>query len=113
MDITRSLLVAAGAVIPPELQLEGVDILSVLAGRLPETERTLFWKTLNPPRAQGAVRSGDWKLVLDAGNPMLFNLRSDIGEREDLINREPAIARRLYALYSAWEKEVIAEARKR
>ena len=109
MDITRSVLVAAHADVPGNL--EGIDLLSILAGRAPAQERTLFWKTLNPPRAQGAVRQGDWKLVLDAGNPMLFNLKSDVGERIDLISQEPGIGKRLYALYQAWEKDVTAEAK--
>jgi len=113
MDLTRSILAAARAQVPADLRLDGVDILAILAGRSPETERTLYWRTLNPPRRQGAIRSGDWKLVMDAGNPMLFNLKDDAGERVNLVSRESAVARRLFALYRAWEDEVTAEAKKR
>ena len=113
MDLTRSILAAARAPVPADLGLDGVDILSILAGRAPEVERTLYWRILNPPRRQSAIRSGDWKMVFDSGVPMLFNLRNDVGEREDLVHREPAIAKRLYAQYVAWEAEVTAEAKRR
>jgi hypothetical protein len=41
---------------------------------------------------------------------MVFNLRSDISERNDLANRRQDIARRLRLQLSAWEREVDAEA---
>jgi arylsulfatase A len=113
MDLTRSILAAARAPLPADLKLEGVDILAILAGRAPETERTLYWRVLNPPRQQAAIRSGDWKLVLDAGLPLLFNLKTDVGERENLVTREPAIVRRLFDMYRAWEADVTTEARRR
>ena len=112
MDLTRSILTAAGASLPAELKLDGIDILAIAAGGEPEQERTLYWRILNPPRRQSAIRSGDWKFVLDAGNPMLFDLRNDAGERVNLVSRHPAIVQRLFAQYSAWENEVTAEARR-
>ena len=111
MDLTRSILAAAGAPLPADLKLDGIDILAIIAGRAPEQERTLYWRILNPPRRQWAIRSGDWKFVLDAGNPMLFDLRNDVGERENLVSRHPAVVQRLFALYTAWETEVSAEAK--
>ena len=42
---------------------------------------------------------------------MLFNLRTDIGERENLIARHPDIARRLVALLREWERDVASEAK--
>ena len=56
-----------------------------------------------------AVRQGDWKLVrtLDAGkNPTLtqglYNLRNDIGEKNDLSSAEPGKAAELQAKWDAW-----------
>ena len=113
MDLTRSILAAARAPLPADLTLDGVDILAILAGRAPERERTLYWRILHPPRRQSAIRSGDWKMVFDSGIPMLFDLKNDIGERENLVARNPVIAKRLYELYRAWEDEVTAEAKRR
>ena len=108
MDLTASMLAAAGA-LPADLRLDGMNLFPILEGRAPEVERTLFWRS-HPARPNRAVRSGDWKLVLEP-RPMLFNLRNDIGERENLIGRHPEIARRLLALLREWESEMENEAK--
>ena len=108
MDLTASILAAAGATVPPETKLDGINLLPVLEKKAAEIERTLFWRSAQ----QRAVRSGDWKLVLDLGRPLLFNLRNDAGERANLIGERPEIARRLFPLLEAWAQDVDAEAKK-
>jgi arylsulfatase A-like enzyme len=110
MDLTRSILVATGTPIPAAANLEGVDLFPALEGRAEETTRTLFWRTLGP-RGQQAVRSGDWKLIVD-GRVMLFNLRTDQGERENLIGRHPEVAKRLRSLLAAWQANMDAESKR-
>ena len=58
---------------------------------------------------QWAVRSGDWKLVLDGASPFVFNVRTDPGERENLTSQRQDVARRLRPLLAAWEADVDAE----
>ena len=111
MDLTASILAATGTAVPREARLEGIDLFPVLEGRVPEIERTLYWRVIRP-RVQQAVRSGDWKLVMDSGRPMLFDLRADIGERTNLIGQRPDVARRLRPLLAAWEADVDAEAKR-
>ena len=108
MDLTASMLAAAGAPVPPETKLEGINLFPVLEKKAAEIERTLFWRSAQ----QRAVRSGDWKLVIDLGRPMLFNLRNDAGERTNMIGERPDIARRLRPLLEAWAQDVDAEAKK-
>jgi len=107
MDLTASILAATGTTVPADMRLEGIDLLPTLEGRAPVIDRTLFWRVMGA-RPQQAVRSGDWKLVWD-GRPMLFNLRADIGERTDLLAREPEVARRLQRLLVAWQQDVDKE----
>lgn len=111
MDLTASILAATGTAAPPDARLEGIDLLPVLEGRAPLIERTLFWRVIGP-RTQQAVRSGDWKLLMDGGRPMLFNLRTDVGERSNLIGQRSDIARRLRPLLAAWQEDVDAEAKR-
>jgi len=40
------------------------------------------------------VRQGDWKLVVDANHLLLFNLRNDVGERNDRTAERPDLVRR-------------------
>ena len=105
MDLTASILAAAGVSLPATLRLDGIDLFPILEGRRPAVERTLFWRG-DPRRPQRAVRSGDWKLVADMGRPLLFNLRTDVGERENVIGSHPDIARRLRDLLEAWTREM-------
>ena len=109
MDLTASILAATSTPVPPEARLEGVNIFPILEGRAPAIERTLFWRVLGRP--QQAVRSGDWKLLMDGGRPFLFNLRTDIGERTNLIGQRSDIARRLRPLLASWQADVDAEAK--
>ncbi len=109
MDLTASILAATGTPVPAEARLEGINLLPVLEGRVPEIERTLFWRVIGASR-QRAVRSGDWKLLFDGPRPMLFNVRTDLGERSNMIGQRPDIARRLESLLAAWQRDVDGEA---
>ena len=109
MDLTASILAAAGVTVPGDVTLEGMNLLPILQGRASMVDRTLYWRhTGTSP--QRAVRRGDWKLLIDGGKPMLFNVRADPGERNDLAGQHQALARELAPLITAWEADVDAEA---
>ncbi len=111
MDLTASILAATRTPAPADARLEGIDLFPILEGRAPEVERTLFWRTTqNGNSNQRAVRNGDWKLIVDGSHVMLFNLRQDIGERNDLASARQDVAQRLRPLIAAWERDVDAEA---
>jgi len=108
MDLTASILAATGTSVAPESRLEGINLLPVLGGRAAGIDRTLFWRVTG----QQAVRSGDWKLLMDGGRAMLFDLRTDIAERHNMIGQRSDIARRLRPLLAAWQEDVDAEAKR-
>lgn len=109
MDLTASFLAAAG-VPAAATKLDGLNLLPILGGG-PEVERTLFWRVTGAARQQQAVRNGRWKLVVDQGRPLLFDLSKDIGERTDLIASHGDVAARLQAALEAWQADVDAEAK--
>ena len=111
MDLTATILAAAGVPRTADAPLDGIDLLPILAGRAPEVERTLFWRVVNN-RPQRAVRQGRWKLVFD-GRPLLFDLEADPGERVNLIGRHASVANRLRVLLDEWGREVDADAARR
>ena len=113
MDLTASILAATGTSVPAEARLEGMNILPILEGRAPQVERTLFWRINIPTRQQRAVRRGDWKLLVDGDDLLLYNLRADIGERNDLAAQRPDLVATLRPLLSEWETDVDAEAKAR
>jgi arylsulfatase A-like enzyme len=109
MDLSASILAAAGATVPSDY--DGINLFPVLEGRAPAVERTLYWRTDVGNRSMRAIRSGDWKLVVDANHIFVFNLRQDMSERKDLTYQRTDIARRLRPMLARWEQEIDAEAR--
>ena len=93
-----------------DLKLDGTDIMPVMTGRAPKLERDLFWRQ----REQKAIRSGKWKLVLNArgggdGEARgLFDLESDLSESKNLAGDHPDIADELEKKLAAWEADVSA-----
>jgi arylsulfatase A-like enzyme len=106
MDITASILAAAGARPPAGYRPDGIDILPILRGKAPLLERRLFWRWARPNREQRAVRFGQWKLLVDASQLLLFDLSVDPGERTDLAARRPDLVVTLKRLLADWEADV-------
>jgi arylsulfatase A-like enzyme len=113
MDLTATVAAVTGSPVPSEARLEGINLLPLLQPGAARLERTLFFRYTLPTRRQRAVRQGDWKLMVDGGNPMLFNMAADIGERNDLAGQRPDVVRRLFPLIAQWEQDVDAEAKAR
>jgi len=111
-DLTATILAAAGVRVPADARLEGIDLLPIMEGTAPRQERTLFFRIV-ATRNQRAVRQGNWKLLIDQGDVLLFNLRDDISERHDLAKEYPDVTRHLRLLLDAWEKDVDTEAKAR
>ena len=104
-DLTATILAATRTPLPAGYHPDGIDLLPVLRGDSP-VERRLFWRINRPNRRQQAVRSGRWKLLVDAGQYLLFDLSNDPGERTDLTARHPDIVVALKGALAAWDKDV-------
>jgi arylsulfatase A-like enzyme len=110
-DLTATVLAVTNSSVPAEARLEGINLVPLLQSGSQRTERTLFWRVTSQTRRQRAVRQGDWKLVLDAGVPFLYNLTNDLGERNDLASQRQDMVRKLFPLIGQWEQDVDAEAK--
>ncbi len=108
MDLTATVLSAAGVVLPTDAPLDGRDLLPVLTRQEPVQARTLFWRS-QAGRPMRAVRAGDLKLVVDAGHTYLYDIRQDPGERHDMARLRTTDVRRLTQALAAWERMVDAE----
>ena len=109
MDIFPTLLDIADVNYKPKKgrDLDGTSFSQLLQGKS-APKRTLFWRTSGGI----AVREGDWKLVRQRGadNPanayMLFNLREDVNETNDLASKYPDMVKQLITKSKAWEIDV-------
>jgi arylsulfatase A len=115
MDLTASILAAAGITPPAGYRPEGIDLIGLLQkGTI--VDRTLFWRlpgAANAPAAQRAVRRGNWKYLQDRGQNFLYDLRADPGEQHDVAQSQIALWQELRGLADKWEEDVNAEARQR
>jgi len=105
MDLTASILAVTRTTLPADHHLDGINLVPSLTGS-PLIERQLFWRIVRPNRLQKAVRSGQWKLLVDGGQFLLFDLQNDPGERNELAARHPELVRKLKQLIAEWEREV-------
>ncbi|MCL5745877.1 MAG: sulfatase, partial [Acidobacteria bacterium] len=90
--------------------VDGVSLLPLLRGGTLKP-RPLFWHYPHYSNQGGepgsAIREGDWKLIEfhKDGRRELFNLREDLSEKLNLIEKEPAVARRLAAKLDEWRRK--------
>ena len=106
MDLTRSILAATGTTLPAGYQPDGVNILPMLSAQSTTTDRLLFWRIVRTERQQKAVRSGRWKMLVDGGQFLLFDLHDDPGERRDVAAQHTDIILKLKAQLADWEKDI-------
>lgn len=108
MDLTATVLTAAGIAIPVDAKLDGEDVLPVLSGKKVVRERTFFWRLQRPTEQTGqrVVRKGKWKYVLDRGVELLFDLEADPGERKTLAYKYPDTVAELRKAVADWEAKL-------
>ncbi|TWT77298.1 Arylsulfatase [Posidoniimonas polymericola] len=106
-DLFPTLTAIAGVSPPPNAAFDGEDMSTALLGQATQARTTpLFWNMNrgtedrhNNPDASGAgaggqevlaIRSGDWKLILNArgSSPELYNIAQDPGETTNLATAE-------------------------
>jgi arylsulfatase A-like enzyme len=109
MDLSATILAAAGATPPAGRKLDGINLLPILTGQQKQIERTFFWRIDRTARKQKAVRHGPWKYMRDGMLEMLFDLEKDISERRNLAYQHPDIVARLRQMLADWEAEMAKE----
>lgn len=119
LDILPTALAAAGVTAQPEWKLDGVNLLPYVTGEKKDApHQALYWRF----GQQIAIRKGDWKLVKAPGGGVeggekagvattqgaqLYNLAKDIGEQNNLAEKEPEKFKELAADWDEWNKSNI------
>lgn len=101
LDIFSTSIAAAGIKKDPDLVLDGTNLLPYLSGEKqgnPHSE--LYWRKLD----ESAARIGDYKLIhLKNYGSAMYNLSNDLGETNNLINKDSVTFNRLFKKLSEWE----------
>lgn len=104
MDWFPTFLALAGADATPPRPLDGIDVSEAMLEGAELPDRTVFWRY----RDRKAARRGQWKLMVEEGRQMLFDLEEDVEETTDLSAENPEIAAELAEELERWEHEVLA-----
>jgi arylsulfatase A-like enzyme len=104
VDVFATAAAAAGAALPTDRPMDGVDLVPYARGEAPgEPHEALFWRSGH----YRTVLAGGWKLQVSERPPRtwLFHLGADPEERRELSAAEPARVAALRARLDAWERE--------
>jgi len=106
LDLLPTAVAAVGGKVGEDAGIDGVNLLPYIVDRkdgLPHDR--LFWRM----GGKRAARVGDWKMVHEsADQTMLFDLKADIGEKNDLAAKEPDKLKELQAAYDEWNTKNVA-----
>jgi len=116
IDFFPTLLEACGVKSP--VRPDGVSLLPLLKGAADLKREAIFWHYPHYSNQGGkpgaAVRAGDFKLIHFFENDRLelYDVKNDPGEIQNLIEKQPDVAKALHARLLAWQKEAGAQAMK-
>lgn len=105
MDLLPTFANLARAPIPQDRVIDGKNIWPVMAGEKRDSldREPFYYYRANQLQA---VRYGDWKYHRRGENSLLFNLKEDIGETQNVIDQYPEVAQELIGYFQAFEKEL-------
>ncbi|PQJ28344.1 sulfatase [Rubritalea profundi] len=130
LDFYPTFCDVAGTSAPKGKILDGLSLNPLFEGKV-LAERSLFWHfpiylqgygkadspgmkeaqdTLFRIRPGSAIRHGDWKLIeyFENGEFELYNLKQDVGEKNNLAKKHPEKLQELYSKLNNWRKELNA-----
>ena len=104
LDVMPTVCAAAGAELPDDRVYDGRNMLTAVLNRSAKPlHKALFWYDGTD---QWAVRVGKWKLLSRKGSLELYDLESDISEKNNLREQNPQIVKRLRKTFDAWKSEL-------
>ncbi|KAA0133366.1 sulfatase [Gimesia chilikensis] len=114
-DFYPTILDLAGLPLKPEQHLDGVSLKPFLQGEEPLKREALFWHYPHYSNQGGipggAIRMDDWKLIerFEDGQAHLYNLKTDVGEKQDLAAAEPERVKQMRRRLHQWYTETDAK----
>jgi len=110
-DFYPTMLQMAGLPLKPDQHVDGVSLLPLLKQKGKLEREAIYWHyphyhgSGNKP--SGAIRAGDYKLIewYEDNSIELYNIREDIGEKNDLAARMPGKAAELRRMLHRWLRQ--------
>ena len=101
LDVAATAVAVSGA--KPDAALDGVNLVPFLSGeRFEAPHKRLMWRW----GAQSAIREGQWKLLRGGPREYLYDLDSDLEEKNNLASQRPGVADRLRDALKNWTRDL-------
>ncbi|MEM9398701.1 MAG: sulfatase-like hydrolase/transferase [Verrucomicrobiota bacterium] len=110
-DLLPTVVALTGARLPDSLEIDGVNLVPHLVEATSLPSRDVFWGI----KRNLIVRRGDYKLITDRNfkNTELYNLKEDIGEKNNVATQYPELVRDLLEVVRNWHKTINAGVKNR
>ena len=114
-DFYPTILEMTGQPLRPDLHVDGKSIVPILKGESKNIHESTYFHYPHISNQKGspssAIRDGDYKLIvfLNDYRMELYNIKNDIGERDDLASELPELRDHLYKKLYKWWDEVDAK----
>ncbi len=104
LDIGATALAMAGGD-PVAAGLDGKDVRDYMSRNSDEApHEVLYWRTGGYKQPEGVIREGDFKLIFQKGKTQLYNLRKDLGEKNNLAASQPERVQTMLAVWKKWDE---------
>ena len=114
-DFYPTILEMAGLPLKPKQHADGLSLIPLLTDKKSLDRQAIFWHYPHyhgsGHKPAGAIRAGDYKLIewFEDGSIELYNLKEDIGEKNNLAASMPEKMDELRKILHDWRKEVGAQ----
>jgi len=103
LDLFPTAVALAGGTMPKDRPYDGVDLMPYLTGQNKKTPHdVLCWRN----GENAGVRKGNWKLFKGGDHYWLFDLSKDIGEQQNIADKQPQIVQELKQELQKWEAQL-------
>jgi arylsulfatase A len=126
IDMLPTIAALTSSPLPADRKIDGMDVTALMKGEAAASPREEFLHYTSQGQIEG-LRQGDWKLLVKKprrnrrqqqanARPaptevLLFNLKSDVGEQDNLASAHPEIVKKLKARMIELDAEIEANAR--
>jgi len=104
MDLLPTITDLANIKVPPSRKLDGESMKDLIFNGADFPDRKIFFGY--EPKLGTALRDGPWKMIVKKGKAQLYDLRTDIGERKNIVDEHPKRAKEMQAAIKKWADEM-------
>jgi len=110
MDLLPTITELVGIKVPASRKIDGTSMKGLIFDGADFPDRKIFFGY--EPKLGTALRDGPWKMIVKKGKKPkleLYDLRTDIGERNNIISEHPKRAKEMQAAIEKWAAEMLIE----